>query len=70
MEQKAKECKIVRKVCVKDTLDTMNVGDELLLKFREVRPNAVRTASKYLLPRKFIVSESGYGDNTYVKRIL
>jgi hypothetical protein len=59
----------VKKVDVKGTLDLLDVGQEVYILFKDVKPSTLRTTSARMVGKKFDVSELGLMDRTRVIRM-
>lgn len=56
------------RVSVYDTMDNMKVGDSLFIFFKDAKPNSIRTTAYRLNEKKFLITEKGFNDRTFVKR--
>lgn len=61
--------KIIRKVSVTATLNALEVGETIELKFKEAKPNAIRTAISRHKSNKYNVTEAGLADSTKITRL-
>jgi len=61
--------KIIRKVSVTATLNALEIGETIELRFKEAKPNAIRTAISRHKTKKFNVTEAGLADSTRVTRL-
>lgn len=71
METVANEKKVIfsKKVSIKGTLDQLEVGETIFIRFTDTSPNSIRTSSRKLLPKRFQVTEKGQVDKTKITRM-
>jgi len=61
--------KIIRKVSITATLNGMQIGDTIELKFKEAKPGAIRTTISRHKTMTFKVTEAGLVDSTKITRL-
>lgn len=63
----------IRKICLTDTLDTLEVGEEMTISMRDYGPTSVRGTAWALSKRsgkKFSIRQSSKDLTSYITRIL
>lgn len=57
------------KVSVSETIDSLNVKDEVFILFKDAKPTSIRVTASRIKGKRFLITERGFKDRTFIKRM-
>ena len=57
------------KVSVSETINGLNVKDEVFILFKDAKPTSIRVTASRIKGKRFLITERGFTDRTFIKRM-